>query len=103
LVFHRTPDITALHGGRYDISRANELARELEAIEPHSDVVLDLKQTAYLDCSCIGVLIANLKNWQTQSPQTRLRLINVAPNVASVLTLLRLDELFIVETATTSF
>ena len=45
-----------LHGGYYDLARREELRAELDLIQPHSDVVLDLARTEHLDCSCIGVL-----------------------------------------------
>ncbi len=88
----------ALIGGDYDIFRTRELAEELYDIEPHSDVWLDLATTEHLDCASIGVLMRNFKRWRARDPEMRLRLLNVAPRLAQVLRILRLDELFIVET-----
>jgi anti-anti-sigma factor len=88
-----------LEGGHYNAARQEDLERELCAVETHRDVVLDLARTEYIDCSCIGILIGKLRGWQERRPGAKLRLRNVAPDFAMILQLLRLDELFIVESA----
>jgi len=87
----------ALHGGYYDFSRKSELQAEFDAIEPHSDVVVDLASTEHLDCACLGVMIGRLNEWRMRKPKTQLHLINVAPRLARVLELLKLEQLFIIE------
>jgi len=86
-----------LEGGEYDVARKDDLRAELEQTEPHSDVVLDLAKTDYLDCSCIGVLIAKLHEWRERHPDTHLRLRNVAPSITRMLGILELDRLFVIE------
>jgi anti-anti-sigma factor len=86
-----------LDGGEYDVARKNDLRAELEKTEPHSDVVLDLAQTDYMDCSCVGILIAKLHEWRERHPDTNLRLRNVAPSIARMLGILELDRLFVIE------
>lgn len=86
-----------LHGGVYDISRKAELSGELDSIEPHSDVVLDLGITECLDCSSIGVLIAKLSAWNRQKPGTKLHLRNVNSQLAKVLLILGLEHVFVLE------
>jgi anti-anti-sigma factor len=86
-----------LLGGDYDISRKDDLEAELNLTEPHSDVVLDLATTDFIDCSCLGVLIMQLRTWREQLPDTNLRLQNVAPSIARMLGLLELDRLFVIE------
>jgi anti-anti-sigma regulatory factor len=89
--------IHALHGGYYDVSRKSELQAEFDAIEPHSDVVIDLATTEHLDCACLGVMVGRLGEWRVRKPETQLRLRNVAPQLARVLGILKLNEVFIVE------
>jgi anti-anti-sigma factor len=86
-----------LHGGSYDIVRRNELKAELDLVEPHSDVALNLGRVEYLDCSCLGVMVERLQLWRKARPGTNLRLQNVPPEVVKVLRLLELDRLFIVD------
>jgi anti-anti-sigma factor len=86
-----------LHGGYYDFSRKAELKAEFDAIEPHSDVVVDLASTEHLDCSCLGIMIGRLREWRVYKPKTQLRLINVSPRLERVLELLKLEQLFIIE------
>ncbi len=88
-----------LHGGYYDLGRKVELESELASVEPHSDVFLDLAATEHLDCSCLGLMIVTLHRWRNQKPDTNLRLLNVLPGFAKVLSILRLDEVFVVEAA----
>lgn len=85
-----------LLGGYYDVFRKADLRAELAAIEPHSDVVLDLATTDQLDCGSLGLMVARLREWRKEKPQTNLRLINVSTRIARVLTILGLDTLFIV-------
>jgi anti-anti-sigma factor len=87
-----------LNGGYYDVFRTAELAAELNAIEPQSDVVLDLSNTQQLDCACLGVMIHALKEWNKRAPGTHLRLRNVVPQVEKMLHLMELDRVFIIET-----
>jgi anti-anti-sigma regulatory factor len=91
------PAIHTLHGGYYDVSRRAELQAELDAIEPHSDVVIDLASTEHLDCSSLGIMIGRLREWRVAKPATQLRLRNVTPQLTRVLGILKLDELFILE------
>jgi anti-anti-sigma factor len=86
-----------LEGGEYDVARKDGLRAELEQTEPHSDVVLDLANTDYMDCSCLGVLIAKLHEWRERDPDTHIRLRNIAPSIARMLGLLELDRLFVIE------
>jgi len=86
-----------LRGGAYDVARRDALKAELAQVEPYTDIVIDLSTTELLDCSCIGVLAAKLRAWKDRRPQTTLRLRNVSTNIARVLRLLKLDEVFIVE------
>jgi anti-anti-sigma regulatory factor len=86
-----------LEGGHYDIARRNDLRSELARTRPHSDVPLDLVRTDTIDCSCLGVLIAQLLKWKEDGADTKFRLYNVAPSIAHMLTLLELDALFKVE------
>jgi anti-anti-sigma factor len=86
-----------LEGGEYDVARKDDLRAELEQTEPHSDVVLDLAKTDYMDCSCIGVLIAKLHEWRERHPDTHLRLRNVAPSITRMLGILELGRLFVIE------
>lgn len=53
-----------LEGGEYDVFRRDALRIELDRIEPRTDIVLDLATTDFIDCSCIGVLIARLRSWR---------------------------------------
>ncbi len=91
-----------LDGGEYDVARKEFLRAELDETEPHSDVVLDLAKTDYIDCSCVGVLIAKLRDWRARDPDTHIRLRNVAPGTARMLGLLELDRLFVIENIRTS-
>jgi anti-anti-sigma factor len=86
-----------LDGGEYDVARKEDLRAELEKTEPHSDVVLDLAKTDYMDCSCVGVLIGKLHEWRGEDPDTHIRLRNVAPSIARMLGLLELDRVFVIE------
>lgn len=86
-----------LAGGEYDVARRDDLRAELDKTEPHSDVVLDLAKTDYIDCSCVGILIARLGEWRERRSDTHLRLRNVAPSIARMLGLLELDRLFVIE------
>ncbi len=87
-----------LKGGYYDILRSAELTAELNAIQPHSDVVLDLACTQHLDCACLGVMIRALNEWNRRAPGTHLRLRNVVPQVERMLQLVKLDKVFVIET-----
>jgi hypothetical protein len=51
----------------------------------------------FIDCSCLGVLIAQLRAWREQIADTKLGLQNVAPSIARMLSLLELDRLFVIE------
>jgi anti-anti-sigma factor len=86
----------ALHGGYYDIGRTSELTAELAAISPHSDVVIDLASTDYLDCSSLGLMVRNLSRWRLQKPGTDLRLVNVNGQMVKIMHLLELDRLFVI-------
>jgi anti-anti-sigma factor len=86
-----------LAGGEYDVARKDDLRAELDKTEPHSDVVLDLARTEFIDCSCIGVLIAKLHAWREEAPGTKLRLQNVSPSIARILGLLELELLFVID------
>ncbi len=86
-----------LRGGYYDIGRRAELRAELDSLEPHSDIILDLAATQQVDCSCLGVMVAKLNEWRERDSEMNLRLLNVGPGVARVLNISRLDEAFIVE------
>ncbi|HEY1682895.1 MAG TPA: STAS domain-containing protein [Candidatus Tumulicola sp.] len=86
-----------LKSSYYDIACKDDLRAELKQTEPHSDVVLDLAMTDFIDCSCVGVLIVQLRSWREQIPDTNLRLQNVAPSVARMLGLLELDRVFVIE------
>jgi anti-anti-sigma factor len=79
-----------LRGGYYDISRRAEFRAELDSVEPHSDVVLDLSGTEYLDCASVGVMVEKLRQWREHTPGTNLRLTNVNPDLARMLRLLEL-------------
>jgi anti-anti-sigma factor len=85
-----------LHGGFYDSTRNAELATELDAITPHSDVIIDLASTEYLDCSSLGLMLQNLTRWKQMKPGTALRLLNVNPGLVNVMHLLKLDEVFLI-------
>jgi anti-anti-sigma factor len=93
------PPSHVLHGGYYDLSRKSELKAEFDAIEPHSDVVIDLASTEHLDCSCIGVMVGRLREWRVRKPETQLRLINVTPRLERMLRLLMLQQLFVINPA----
>jgi anti-anti-sigma factor len=86
----------SLHGGLYDSGRNVELAAELDVITPHSDVIIDLASTEYLDCSSLGLMLQNLTRWKQEKPGTELRLINVNPSLFDVMRLLKLDEVFLI-------
>jgi anti-anti-sigma factor len=86
----------ALHGGFYDATRNVELAAELDKISPHSDVMIDLASTEYLDCSSLGLMIQNLRRWKREKPGTQLRLTNVNPSLFAVMRLLQLDGIFLI-------
>jgi anti-anti-sigma regulatory factor len=86
-----------LEGGYYDVARRDDLKRELHGVEPHSDVVLDLAHTESLDCSCLGILVAKLGAWRERKPDTNLRLQNVTQSLERALRLLKLDNVFIIE------
>jgi anti-anti-sigma factor len=85
-----------LHGGFYDSARNAELATELDAITPHSDVIIDLASTEYLDCSSLGLMLQNLTRWKQEKPGTALRLINVNPSLVDAMRLLQLDGVFLI-------
>jgi anti-anti-sigma factor len=85
-----------LHGGIYDAARYAELAIELDAITPHSDVIIDLASTEYLDCSSLGLMLTNLTRWKQEKPGTHLRLVNVNPGLFDVMRLLKLDGIFLI-------
>jgi anti-anti-sigma factor len=85
-----------LHGGFYDVNRSVELAAELEAISPHSDVIIDLASTEYLDASSIGLLMHNLRRWKHEKPGTQLRLVNVNPNLVEIMHRLNLDRIVLI-------
>jgi anti-anti-sigma regulatory factor len=85
-----------LHGGFYDSTRNAELATELEAISPHSDVIIDLASTEHLDCSSLSLMLQNLMRWKREKPGTELRLINVNPGLCDVMRLLKLDRVFLI-------
>jgi anti-anti-sigma factor len=89
-------DPVSLHGGFYDAARNVELAAELDKISPHSDVIINLASTEYLDCSSLGLMIENLRRWKKEKPGTKLRLINVNPRLFDVMRLLGLDAVFLV-------
>jgi anti-anti-sigma regulatory factor len=86
-----------LRGGYYDSARQNDLKSELDGIEPASELVLDLARTEHLDCSCLGVVIAKLLALRERDSNAQLLLRNVATKFASTLHLLKLDEVFIIE------
>jgi anti-anti-sigma regulatory factor len=86
-----------LEGGCYDAARRDDLKLELRGFEPHGDGVLDLFRTKHLDCSCLGILIAKLLAWRERKSEINLRLRNVAPKLANTLRLLRLNEVFVIE------
>ncbi|MHB8148257.1 MAG: STAS domain-containing protein [Vulcanimicrobiaceae bacterium] len=88
--------ISTLHGGYYDGNRHAEFEAELAVISPHSDVVIDLASTEYLDAWCCSLLIRNLAKWREQKPGTQLRLMNVQPQLAGVLRSLELDRIFFI-------
>ena len=85
-----------LHGGFYDSSRNVELAAELDVISPHSDVIIDLASTEYLDCSSLGLMLQNLTRWKLEKPGTKLRLVNVNRGLVDVMRQLRLDRVFLI-------
>jgi anti-anti-sigma factor len=85
-----------LRGGFYDPGRNVELAAELAAVRPHSDVIIDLASTEYLDCSSIGLLLHNLGRWKREKPGTKLRLVNVNPNLIEIMHRLQLDRIFLI-------
>lgn len=95
--FEPQPASLSLHGGVYDIGRSAELSEQLDSIEPHSDVVIDLSFTEYFDCSSIGILIAKSKAWSRQKPGTRIHLRNVNSRLARVLLTLGLQNAFVLE------
>jgi anti-anti-sigma factor len=86
----------AFHGGYYDANRIGELAAELDAISPHSDVVIDLASTEYLDCSSLGLMVRHVNRWRLQKPGTKLRLINVNERLVTVMHALGLDRVFVI-------
>jgi anti-anti-sigma regulatory factor len=85
-----------LHGGFYDATRNVELAAELDTISPHSDVMIDLASTEYLDCSSLGLMIKNLRRWKLEKPGMELRLTNVNSSLLGVMRLLQLDGVFVI-------
>ncbi len=90
-------ETVAFHGGFYDISRKGELKAELDAISPHSDVVIDLSSTEYLDCSAVGMMVGKLRQWEKEKPGTRLRLRNVNRRLTNVMLILNLHRIFTIE------
>jgi len=88
--------VNSLHGGFYDSRRYFELDDELTAITPHSDVVIDMATTEYLDASSVSLLIRHLGVWRRQKPGTQLRLINVRPELAEAMRATKLDALFFI-------
>ncbi|GAC1391204.1 MAG: hypothetical protein NVSMB31_08510 [Vulcanimicrobiaceae bacterium] len=94
---HTMTTPAALHGGDYDIGRKDELKAELDAISPHSDVVIDLANTASLDCFSLGIMVSKLEEWRAEKPGTNLRLLNVNRGVEKVMRSLRLERIFIIE------
>ena len=88
--------ISTLHGGYYDGRRYDEFAAELAAISPHSDVVIDLASTEYLDAWCWSLVVQHLAKWRKQKSGTQLRLVNVRPQLAEILHTLELDRIFFV-------
>ena len=93
---HGATTPVVLEGGYYDVFRKKALQAELASIQSHSDVVLDLSRTEQIDCACLGLFVARLREWRAQKPGTNLRLVNVSPRIARILSLLSLDTLFIV-------
>ena len=91
-----SPAPVKLHGGFYDYTRIVELAAELDAITPHSDVTIDLASTEYLDCSSLALMLLNLRRWKQEKPGTELRLVNVNPSLVDVLHQLNLDRVFLI-------
>jgi anti-anti-sigma factor len=86
-----------LRGGVYDVARRDALRAELAAVELHGDVVLDLGATEFMDCSCLGVLTSKLRAWRDRDPWINVRLRNVPVLLARILRVLRLDEVFTLE------
>jgi anti-anti-sigma regulatory factor len=86
-----------LEGGEYDVFRRDALRIELDRIEPRTAIVLDLATTDYIDRSCIGVLIARLRSRRAFDAGRNLRLVDVRPNLATILRLLKLDEPFTID------
>jgi anti-anti-sigma factor len=86
-----------LQGGDYDVGRKDDLRAEVAGIPSSEDIVLDLSTTNSVDCSCIGVLIAQLRAWRAKFPDRTFRLQNVAPGIARMIALLNLERLFLIE------
>jgi|SRR5579872_4704524 len=58
------------------------------------NIVIDLSETASIDCTGLGALIALHKLAQNQNPGISIRLLNLAPPVRQILALTRLDGIF---------
>lgn len=78
--------------GDLDVGTASRLRSELLAALDGSDVLVDLSQVTFFDCSTVGVLVAGAQ--QAQQQQRSLTLTRVPERVAALLRLTRVDTLF---------
>lgn len=87
------PDIVIRLSGEYDISRQDELDRELAPAYDCRVAVLDMTGVSYMDSTGLALLI-NLKKRMTVRSGGVLRIAAPQANVRRVLELTRLDEIF---------
>jgi anti-sigma B factor antagonist len=83
--------------GELDLYSAPELrARLLAAIDDGADsVVLDLRETTFMDSTALGVIVAAMKALRAQDG--RLVLVNESRSIAKTLAITGLDEMLAVE------
>jgi anti-sigma B factor antagonist len=58
------------------------------------DIVIDLSETGYMDCSGLGALVALGKTARLQNGEVSVRLLNPAPAVRQIVNLTKLSWLF---------
>ena len=85
--------ILRVPGSRIDAAGAIEFKEAVRVAteQPGSPVVLDLANVTFLDSSGLGALVAVMK---LLGPERPLHLAAVQPNVAKVLRLTRMDQVF---------
>ncbi len=79
----------------FDFNCVEDFRKVYEKTSNPKRIMIDFRNTSFIDSSALGMLINMRKYWKGSGPE--IKLINCGDYINKILTISRLDKLFVIE------